>query len=710
MNNDNKNIVSLNGEWNFIPDEEMKLQVEEVIEMFGKEKGHRAMLIPNNWQLGGLNNFSGAVWFIQSYDFADSTDSLNILKFNGVDYNADVWLNQKYIGHHEGYFQQFYFDISTSIKNGNNLLIVKVSSPKEEPKTVWPLKKKLIKGIFNHHDCRPGAWSFEYGQDLNTGGIWNDVFIERCKNIYIDSIQVTPKLNDKRNAASIKVVIDYELNLNTPINDDVLIQFVSPSGEIIEKKIQLEFQPGKNQLIFVQTIHQPELWWSWDTGDQNFYQLKLKSESINEKHVQFGIRDVKLDEQEQFYLNGEKLFLRGTNIIPTQWLSDFTKEKIHSLVSLMKEANINIVRVHAHVSRKEFYEECDKQGILIWQDFSLQWTYDESEEFAANAVKQIKEMTKQLNNYSSIAFWCCHNEPGDQIKTLDPLLYDAVLSEDTSRIIRLASNYEEHAYDGWYWGNKEHYAAAPMGPLVTEFGAQAILGIKSLQKFMTDDEIYKPDWKKWKYHDFQYEQTFHIAGIEPGNDVNELIDNSQNYQSELLQASIDFYRRKKFNGINGIFQFMFVDCWPSITWSVIDYYGEKKKGFYTLKNAYQPVYVSLRMRQTKYFPDGKLNFDLWIINDLLESFDNLSLRIYFDETIIHQIYYLKLLPNDVQFIDWEKLMLDLPVGTANGEHRIYVELFDEQSLKVISNNSSRILITSKKEIEYVKSEIEKGVI
>lgn len=708
MTKENQNIISLNGEWNFIPDKEMKLQFDYVIRNYYQSNEFSKMEIPNNWQLAGLNNFSGAVWFIKSFDLPDTTDSLRILKFNGVDYFADVWLNEKYLGHHEGYFQSFYFNISDAIKAKDNLFVAKVSSPKEEPGTIWPLKKKLIKGIFNHHDCRPGAWSFEYGQDLNTGGIWNDVVIESCDKIYVDSIRITPNLNEKRNAASLKVVVDYESNLRTSAYEKVIVQIIPPSGEINEKKIRLEFKPGKNQLIFVRTIHQPELWWSWDTGEQNLYQLKLQSEIFGVQQIEFGVRDVKLDEQKQFFINGEKLFLRGTNIIPAQWLSELTKEKAASLVSLMKAANINAVRIHAHVNRNEFYEECNKQGIIVWQDFALQWTYDESEEFAANAIRQIKDMVKLLNNHPSIAFWCCHNEPGDQINSLDPLLYDAILSEDNSRIIRLASNYEEHPYDGWYWGDKEHYAATPMGPLVTEFGAQAIPDIQSLKKFLSDDEIYKPDWTKWKYHNFQYEQTFHIAGIEAGNDINEFIENSQNYQADLLQTAIDFYRRKKFDGINGIFQFMFIDCWPSITWSVVDYYGETKKGFRSLKNAYQPVYVSVRMRQKKYFASSKLNFDLWLINDLHESFEDVSLKIYFDETLIHQIDYLKLAANDIQFIDWEKLNLNIPLNVKEGEHQVKLELFDNELGKIISLNSSQILIISKTEVVFKNAVVERG--
>ena len=94
--------------------------------------------------------------------------------------------------------------------------------------------------------------------------------------------------------------------------------------------------------------------------------------------------------------------MRGTNIIPEQLLSKLTNSKIKKLVAWIKEANINIVRIHAHVNRQELYSELDKAGILVWQDFALQWTYDTSPEFKANAVSQIKDMVNQFYNHPSM--------------------------------------------------------------------------------------------------------------------------------------------------------------------------------------------------------------------------------------------------------------------------------------------------------------------
>ena len=351
----------------------------------------------------------------------------------------------------------------------------------------------------------------------------------------------------------------------------------------------------------------------------------------------------------------------------------------------MREANLNIVRMHAHVNRKEYYDECDRQGILVWQDFPLQWTYDDSNEFAENAVEQIKVMVNQNYNHPSIAFWCCHNEPGKQIETLDQQLKKAVSSQDKTRIIRLASNYEEHAYDGWYWGDKEHYAATPMGPLVTEFGTQALPQLSSLKKFLSQKDLEKPNWDKWKYHNFQYEQTFQIAGVEKGKSIQEFITNSQEYQADLIRTAIDFYRCKRFDGINGVFQFMLIDCWPSITWSVVDYYFRNKKGFFALQKVMQPLYASVRVRQKKYFAGKNLLIDLWIINDLDRSYLNSSLDFMLDRKLIHKIKLGTIEPDSIRFIDYESIHIELPVKMKTGKHKITLTLITDNQSKVVND-------------------------
>ncbi|SPW32475.1 Glycosyl hydrolases family 2, sugar binding domain [Edwardsiella tarda] len=137
------------------------------------------------------------------------------LIFNGVDYRADVWLNRRYLGAHQGYFQRFALDGSEALQRHNRLL-VRVDSPFEAPGTVWPLHKRLIKGVLNQHDTRPGgAWSPQ-GQDANSGGIWQPVRLKISRRAAIDNLLLTPRFSADGRQATLNLRLDYRAQAAMP--------------------------------------------------------------------------------------------------------------------------------------------------------------------------------------------------------------------------------------------------------------------------------------------------------------------------------------------------------------------------------------------------------------------------------------------------------------------------------------------------------------
>ena len=214
----------------------------------------------------------------------------------------------------------------------------------------------------------------KHGQDKNTGGIWNDVCIDSSKGVYCDYSKINAVLSPNKKIAKIKINIRlYSFAPKSTISK-IEFKIIDLSG--VEKVLRsnVKLFHGENDLSVSTTIENPKLWYSWDLGAQNIYKLIVSYKNAIIHESEFGIREVKLDDNQRFYLNGERLFLRGTNVIPDQFLSRLTKDKVKTIVRLIKEANINIVKVYAHVNRKEFYDECDKAGIIVWQDFALQWT------------------------------------------------------------------------------------------------------------------------------------------------------------------------------------------------------------------------------------------------------------------------------------------------------------------------------------------------
>lgn len=705
-----RRILSLNGIWKYIKDPSGKLKYQDILGLCLKmPESKNNITLPSNWQLAGIEDYCGVVWFFKVFTVPSEflkSGTEHWLRFNGVDYIAEVWVNRRYLGSHEGYFDPFEYRVTGLLKPGaKNFLLVRVNSPLEDVEVAWPDRKKLIKGIFSHHDARPGSNNPKNGQSKNTGGIWNSIQIYTSGKIKIELIKVSPKLLIDGSAV---VTVGVEVQNLLDKEQFVVIELqISPANfkslQILQITRNVYLSKGGNRPNFVFSVAKPRLWWTHDHGEQNLYFLDVKvkdgkARMIDSQRVRFGIREIKVDGNKVCYLNHKRIFLRGSNIIPTQWLSEYEKVAIERDIALIKKANLNAIRVHGHINREEFYALCDEAGIMVWQDFALQWSYEESVQFIEKAADQIRRMVRILYNHPCIFAWCCHNEPTVNRSTLDPILYRAVCEEDQTRYVSEASDIAEHSYYGWYEEDYIQFKALPAAPLITEFGAQALPNLETMEEMFESGGLWPPDWGKWAYHDFQYDQTFNVAGIEKGKSIEEFINNSQVYQYNLIKFVIETYRRARFNNISGYFQFMFVDCWPAITWSVLDYYRRPKMGFKALRLASQPLLVSIEILRRKLVPGLIIFKKIYVINDLYQDFPNAILNICWEDSDGKQIKSDCVrfnIPADSSNIAYQaessgKKWL-VPEDCMPGEYYIKVKLYSKQN-KLLSYNEELVLV------------------
>lgn len=613
------------------------------------------MALPANWYLAGLDHH-GVVWFRRTVEVpADLKGQRYWLRFEGVDYFAQVWLNGVHLGNHEGYFQPFEFDVTDLVRPGEeHVVAVRVDSPYEEYGRVWHMRKTLVKGIFGHHDCRPGGGWGPRGQEGNTGGIWRHVSLLATSEARITRAHVTPVLEEDHRRATLHLdlTVHHAGKRARSATVDAVVRphnFIPDAGEPEEVPLRAKVRltPGENRVRLSATLEQSRLWWTWDQGQPHLYAASVRLEgsagALDEHDVTFGIRTIRRDEDWTWYLNGRRVFLRGSNYIPTQWLAEMDEARFERDVQLMRKANLNTIRVHAHVNREEFYRVTDAAGILVWQDFALQWGYADTEEFAQSALRQQDEMIDLLSNHPSIAVWCCHNEsPWDapwlqykvpdydpeQNRALDQRLYAAASRKDPTRVIHMSSGTGDgHPYPGWfhspsYWDFKD----LPGAPFVTEYGAQALPNLETMQRMLAPDDLWPPRWEAWEFHDFQPKECFEMAGVPMGDSLEEFIANTQDYQARLIQFATETYRRAKYAPMTGVFQFMFVDPWPAITWAVLDAYRTPKRGFEALRRAMQPVLPSVVYTGDRFPAGTPFTLDLWVVNDLPRPFMDATLR------------------------------------------------------------------------------------
>lgn len=341
--------VELDKNWLFYPSNSASSNYYDEHSDFTKFK---PIKVPSNWFSQGYEH-SGVAWYKTTFNINNlhSSKKLYQLIFDGIDYFADVWVNGNYVGFHEGYFQSFRLNVSNYLHEGENLLVVKVNSPQEKAGQSWSLHKQYIKGVLGHHDTRPGgAWS-ERGQEKNTGGIWQSVWLETNVNYSIKKFKFTPNiLSNGLTKADLEVSVLSKNNLSTTLEYSLYFK-----GELVEKYHKdVKLYKG-NQLIKVKLPEkQRKLWSPWEHGKPHLYQLKivLKNENTiySEQKTKVGFREFSIEEPAGVWnINGKPLFVRGTNYIAWQWLSDVSEKQFLADLILMKEANINAIRVHAHV-------------------------------------------------------------------------------------------------------------------------------------------------------------------------------------------------------------------------------------------------------------------------------------------------------------------------------------------------------------------------
>lgn len=704
--------LSLNGTWQFLPDPDAKTHLTPASPVLPPLDWaqSQSITVPSNWYTQG-HDLSGVVWYRHRFKVdASLADQDFTLIFEGVDYAADVWLNDRYLGLHEGYFQAFRFQVSDSLKVGaENELIVRVNSPLEEAREDWSLHKRLIKGVLSHHDARPGgAWS-DRGQEKNTGGIWAPVTLHASQKLAIHQTKVTPQLKANPQQTTARVDVDltaFEADAQTiQVKAQLLpANFEGEAGSVFAATQTVT--PRDNTLTLEIPQPNPKLWWTWDHGNPNLYTLRLQfwqgDRLLDTTETRFGFRTVEWDKDAQvFRLNGHRMFLRGTNYIPSQWLSELTSAQIQQDIDLMQGAYINSVRVHAHVTHPLFYQQADEAGILIWQDFPLQWGYQDTLAFTAEAIRQGRDMIAQLYNHPSIFTWSLHNEPPwdafwmeyhyenynpDQNLQLDRALYRTLRAQDPTRYLHPASVLAEHPWWGWYSFTYGRYGEPTDQPLITEFGAQALPNYASLTRLFDADTLWPEtdaEWAEWQYRNFQRRETFEIAKVPIGSNPQELINNTQNYQARLHQYAAEAYRRQRYRPVSAIFQFMFCEPWPSINWGMVDYWRDPKAGYFALQQAYRPILPSIEAPADPQPVGQSFPIKLWAINDTWEDLPDMTLTYVLkqgDRIIKTDTLSFRLEADALKFLTRLEMTPSLP-----GDYTLFATLEDAQKHPISQN-------------------------
>lgn len=693
--------TSLAGTWRFEPLARTVITAEGIAEdASGLPAGGEAP-VPSNWVDHGLAGFDGRVRYTRTFEHAASDAASVHLCFEGVDYFATVALNGEELGTHEGCFDAFSFDVTGVLREGTNELEVLVDAPREAIPDPYPHRKRQLKGIFVQWDPLD-RWM------ETTGGIWGDVYLEERPDPWIAHVQVTPFLvptleavpaagadrglvdrPDGGRAAWVRLRVELASSRRRPVRIE---------AEVGDGRAALDVAvpPGTSTHDVIVEVPEPRLWWTWDHGEPALTAWTVRC-GDDAAGGRTGIREVRLDEATGWWwLNGRRIFARGTNLVPEKWLSRYGEEHARRDARLVRDANLNLARVCVHVARDALYDAFDELGVLVWQDTPLQWDYTPSPDLAAEAGRQSAAMVRRLCNHPSVALWSCQNEPfRSNRETIARVVEAAVRQADASRTVHLASDFSEHAYPGWFAGHAAQYASLPGAPMPSEFGAQALPSADETRELVGD--VWPPDEKVWAEAGFEPTFWYRIAGVKPTGTLGDYVQASQRYQADIAQRAIETYRSARGDAIGSILHFLFCDGWPQISWSVLSYARVPKLAYAAVARAMQPVLICATQVRSELGAD----WDSWrappvaglrVINDLAEPLEGAAYEVTLGEAVLASgtvdvpadgIAWIETINTD-DWLAWE------PPELPPGEHEVVLRL--AHGGRTVSENAYRVQV------------------
>ena len=660
--NENWTSLDLAGQWRVTKATDDALRTSVGLDTDDEE--WPTIQVPSHWQSHPLfATENGPLLYRKDFELdVPNEGERRFIVVDGLFYQGDVWLDGAYLGDPEGYFIHHAYDITAlaSLDTEHVLAVGATCSPQRDKKA-----KRNITGVFQHWDC--------IDPDFNPGGIWRGVRIERSGPVRIDALRVLCRDANEARA-------NVRLSARLDSNNELAVRIVTYDNNQVVEEIEKSLASGINTLDWDIDIDEPKLWWPWSMGQQNLTDIRVEvihngivSHSVSRRT---GLREVAVQDW-VYSVNGERIFLKGANLAPTRaMLGDANESELRRDIELAREAGLDLVRVHGHISRTELYDAADELGMLIWQDFPLQWGY--ARQIRREAVRQAEEAVNILGHHPSIMTWCAHNEPftfnvtpgesfdfkkmavpflaGHQLPSWNKSVLDRWVKRsfekaDVTRPVIAHSGVlphlptldgtDSHLYFGWYHGNERDLPsfAAKIPRLmrfVSEFGAQAI---PESTEFIDTSEWPVLDWEnlenKFGMQRGNFENHCPASAFDSFDDWRVA---TQVYQADVIRYHIETIRRLKYRPTGGFCMFSLNDAMPMVSWSVLDHNRVPKLGYTALAEACRPVIVAADRLPQSMRPGDQVRIALHVVSDLHRELDDATVTATVESTGDPQVW------------------------------------------------------------------------
>ena len=568
------------------------------------------------------------------------------LIFEGLDYNAKIYLNEECVGTHENFFLPCRVNVTGKLRSGENILVVQLESG------LFGVAEKPVSDYYHGREDgllhkriwlrKPqSSFSWDWSTRLLNVGIYKPVYLEWASEVRVDDVVVTTELDSNFHNGRIASKFNVEGLTKEPCRGQIAMQVIE-TGQTKYKDVTI--LPGFQMLELAEEFLNPRLWWPAGHGQQSLYTVRLtlsnsRGQVIFKREKKIGFRHIRINQDPHpnggnyfiIEVNGRRIFVKGANFVPADMIiARINRERYRTLIDRALEANFNFLRVWGGglYESDDFYELCDEYGIMVWQEFIFACAnYPTTDEkFLKNVKAEVTYQVRRLANHASLVVWCGNNEIewltwnlAEGLIHPDHALFHLHIprilkEEDPTRYYQASSpisgNNEYPNSDTlgdqhpWSIGFdnvdfREYRNMAPRFP--NEGGILGPTSIEAMQSCLPQGQKFVNSFA-WQIHDNGVEQWF--AKSAPDRVITEWLNRNPRemsieeftyygglVQGEGLREYIDNFRRRMFDTSSAVF-WMYNDCWPATrSWTIVDYYLNRTPSFYPVRRAFAPISV-----------------------------------------------------------------------------------------------------------------------
>lgn len=560
------------------------------------------------------------------------------LFFRGLDYEANIYADDVLLGEHRGMYHPAVFDLSAvfATRERVELRVLLRGVPPEMGQIGRTSLTSTQKSRF--------GYKWDFSTRLVNIGIWDDVQLRVHRRCSITTLAIDTDATEER--GDLNVGVEFQRFCESGTLDELEIALLDPDGrEVIAQRYLIE--RSSTALRHALQIARPQLWQPNGCGAQPLYALRLAlfvdGELVDERERRVGFRRLRYEQNPggptdalpyTFVVNGRRLYVQGVNLTPLDHLyGNVTTGHYEWIVRCMVAANVNLVRVWGGgvIEQERFYDLCDRHGILVWQEFiqsssGVDNIPSQRPEFLALLRQSAEAALRERRNHTCLTVWSggnelmdAHNVPSTLADPNLAMLRDLVQRLDPTRLFlpTSASGPVEHmttrkgvmhdVHGHWkYAGPIDHYAIYGESDSLfhSEFGVDGCADARNLRKFLTPPHQQPTDVKRslvWRHRAEWWDTAQRDRDFfGPVDDLRTFADCSQWIQAEGLRFILEANRRRQPRNSGSII-WQLNEPWPNISCtSLVDYYGDKKMGYYWARKAFAPLHASLDYRRLSY--------------------------------------------------------------------------------------------------------------